>query len=218
MHEAYTELNIHNMIRGQSSRLRYVIRYSTCQRLHSENVAEHSYYVALYSMLIADWAIITNREAGSKVDHAEVVRYALLHDLEEAITGDIPRSFKYSLPEMAEIYHSGAEMAMTQICHELYPQGHSSYTMCEEYINDWRQAKDEETMEGCIVRFADYLAVLSYMVNELTNNKTMQDNWKTMHDYARTFDKTCYNFLRKLINQADEILAEAFKEMTHHGS
>jgi len=212
MHEEGTELNIGNMIRGQSSRLRYVIRYSTCQRLHSENVAEHSYYVALYSMLIADWVRLVYT-TDDEVDIETVMRYALMHDLEEAITGDLPRSFKYSLPEIAEVLHSGAEMAITQICRELYPDN-AGYGMVDEYVHDWGSAKNVNTMEGCIVRFADYLAVLSYMVCELTNNKTMQDNWKTMHDYAQTFHQPCYSFLRKLINQADEILAEAFKEMT----
>lgn len=203
-------LDLTAMLKGDVTRLRYVIRYSTCQRLHSENVAEHSYYVALYTMFIADWCNAQEYD-NDDLPHIDVglaLRYALMHDLEEAITGDLPRSFKYSLPEIASVLHSGAEMAIDRLCSEVFPG------MESEYVNDWDLSKSEESYEGRIVRFADYLAVLSYMVCELTNNKTMRNNWKTMHDYAATFTTPAYDFIRALVNNADAILVEAFRDMT----
>ena len=62
----------------------------------AESVAAHSYGVALASMLLADEV----RSRGVEVDVERVLRIAVLHDLAEARTGDMPRT-------MAEYY--GAE-------------------------------------------------------------------------------------------------------------
>lgn len=203
------EFNLNALLVGQSARLRYVPRFSTCQRLHSENVAEHSYYVAFYSMVIVDWVNANSAEAGIpvEIDLGTVLSYALLHDLEECITGDLPRAFKYSLPEVATVLHDAGELAMHRIMSEVVPD------FADEYVQEWTAAKDEATIDGCIVRFADYLAVLSYMVCELTNNRTMTDNWNTMHDYQITFQKKEYDFIRPLVDEAGTILANAFRRM-----
>ena len=62
----------------------------------AESVAAHSYGVAVAAMLLADKA----RARGVELDAERVLRLALLHDLAEARTGDMPRT-------MAEYY--GAE-------------------------------------------------------------------------------------------------------------
>ena len=41
-------LDLKELLLGDPNRLRYVQRYSTSMVIHRENVAEHSYYVALY--------------------------------------------------------------------------------------------------------------------------------------------------------------------------
>src|ERR687893_497474 len=62
----------------------------------AESVAAHSYGVALTAMLLADEV----RARGVELDVGRVLRIAVLHDLAEARTGDMPRT-------MAEYY--GAE-------------------------------------------------------------------------------------------------------------
>ena len=62
----------------------------------AESVAAHSYGVAVTAMLLADEV----RARGVGLDVERVLRLALLHDLAEARTGDMPRT-------MAEYY--GAE-------------------------------------------------------------------------------------------------------------
>lgn len=65
----------------------YVPRWGIARRIRTQNLAEHSYFVALYSSQIAD--II--KWGG---DRGELLKYALLHDIDETITGDIPGPFK----------------------------------------------------------------------------------------------------------------------------
>lgn len=54
----------------------------------AESVAAHSYGVALTAMLLADECAAR----GVGVDAGRVVRIALLHDLQETRTGDMPRT------------------------------------------------------------------------------------------------------------------------------
>src|ERR671916_2692003 len=66
----------------------------------AESVAAHSYGVALAAMLLADEV----RARGVEVDVGRVLRIALLHDLAEARTGDMPRT-------MARYYSAEARHA-----------------------------------------------------------------------------------------------------------
>jgi 5'-deoxynucleotidase YfbR-like HD superfamily hydrolase len=54
---------------------------------HRQSVAEHSYFVASYSLGIADFI-------DWKGNREDLVRFALRHDEDEAITGDIPGPVK----------------------------------------------------------------------------------------------------------------------------
>ena len=54
----------------------------------AESVAAHSYGVALAAMLLADECAAR----GVEVDVGRVLRIALLHDLQETRTGDLPRT------------------------------------------------------------------------------------------------------------------------------
>jgi len=54
----------------------------------AESVAAHSYGVALTAMLLADECAAR----GAALDLARVLRIALLHDLQETRTGDMPRT------------------------------------------------------------------------------------------------------------------------------
>src|SRR5215207_6666461 len=54
----------------------------------AESVAAHSYGVALTAMLLADECAAR----GVAVDAGRVLRIALLHDLQETRTGDMPRT------------------------------------------------------------------------------------------------------------------------------
>jgi len=61
----------------------YVSRWTILRRNRHQYLAEHSYFVAVYADQIArliEW----------DGDYGKLMRYALYHDLDETITGDIP--------------------------------------------------------------------------------------------------------------------------------
>jgi 5'-deoxynucleotidase YfbR-like HD superfamily hydrolase len=66
-------------------------RFSVYKCHFREDVAQHSYFTALYAMILAD----LERKKGVRVDSERLLRMALLHDAEEARTGDIHHPFKH---------------------------------------------------------------------------------------------------------------------------
>lgn len=89
--------------------LSFVPRWQIAPRVRTTSVAEHSFFVAVYTMeLLAhkpDWTEAKKRAALS---------YALTHDMPEAVTGDMPGPVKRAVtnPRELEAYEERALMGM----------------------------------------------------------------------------------------------------------
>ncbi len=79
---------------GDVRRLSHVFRFSSVPVSVPENTAEHSFWVALYAVMIHA------ELGGSPDDVGPVLLEALVHDLPECVTGDVLRILKYSTPGM----------------------------------------------------------------------------------------------------------------------
>ena len=101
-----------------------------------ESVADHVYRTALASMVLADTR---------GLDTSKVVRMALLHDLPEAVTGDLT-------PRQKPGDHSSAEaQAFTQVVSGLGEKQRSHYA---ELFREYQAA---QTPEAALVHAADKL-------------------------------------------------------------
>ncbi len=65
-------------------------RFGTLPMIQGENVASHSFNVAILALLTADY-----EGEGAGIDVEKVLRSALLHDFEETILSDIPHPIKH---------------------------------------------------------------------------------------------------------------------------
>ena len=71
--------------------LQHVPRWTIIRTLRQQSVAEHSYYVTLYATFIA-------KELDLKTNDINwITQYALTHDFDEMVSGDIPTPYKKSL-------------------------------------------------------------------------------------------------------------------------
>lgn len=202
-------LNLKNILNGTPVRLRYVFRYSTSRVQHPESVAEHSYYVALYSMCICDWVFgqVTQEWFDANIQPSLLMRRALVHDLEEARSGDFPRPFKHSDPKLREILEHAAEEAMKDVAEEI-----SDNQVYQGWILKlWKKAKHTD-YEGRILEFADFLSVLSFMLQEKDSggNRSIGTHVKDMDKYFEKFLTPEYDFIRPIVTQAAEIMQELF--------
>lgn len=102
------------------SRLRLVRRWGLMRAAESENVAEHSYQVAVVAHALA---VIGNRSGTTHADPAAVALAALFHDAGEVLTGDLPTPVKYASPEMRKAYkgleHDATRRLLTMLPEDL---------------------------------------------------------------------------------------------------
>lgn len=197
-------LDMKEMLIGYSVRLRYVNRFSTCRVLNPETVAEHSFFVAYYALMIARWCIIQTSIHCSIINYEKLLSRALLHDIDEATTGDVPRTFKYSDDKLKSVLEIVAKKGVENLAMKLWPQSPVS----DGIVEDWNRAKDD-TVEGRIIEFADFLSVLSYLYEEIrASNFIMREHISAMREYYDKFTGVEYEFLRPLVDDAKKILFE----------
>jgi len=143
-------------------KLKHIIRCSTYRRIHDENVAEHSYYVSILAMMIAD-ELNTLPEYAGKISVEKVIRNSLLHDADEALTGDIIFPVKHHNKHIHEAIKSTASFMWDELFKGL-PQ---SVQMYKEIASDCK--KD---LEGSCVALADMLELCLYCYEEVSLGNT----------------------------------------------
>ena len=131
-------------------------RFSVYKCHFREDVAQHSYFTALYAMVLAD----LEREKGTKVDVERLLRMALLHDAEEARTGDIHHPFKHQDAAFAEKLDTRALEWFENLMGSLPP------SLAHEYIRLRRASRDTSLTEVNIVKAADKIEALLWAYEE----------------------------------------------------
>ena len=153
-----------------------------------ESIADHSFGVAFIAMMIADRAIAL----GMKIDVECVLRMALLHDLSEVRTGDLPSTIKPYFD--AATLNAADEKAAQEI---LAPLGE----LGQKYLELRHEYESRESLESRIVKAADKL-----------------DLWLQVREYekggannlAEFWDSADEDFAKLGI---DELVADLLKEL-----
>ena len=154
----------------------------------AESVAAHSYGVAFAAMLLADEV----RARGVELDVERVLRLALLHDLAEARTGDMPRT-------MAEYYGAEARrraegLAFADAVRDL------GGPLSEEYGRLHEDYERRASVEARLVKAADIVDLLAQaLAFERAGARGLDEFWEGAA--ARDFG---------LEGAAREVVAETF--------
>jgi 5'-deoxynucleotidase len=131
-------------------------RFSVYKCHFREDVAQHSYFTAMYAMVLAD----LERREGTTVDVERLLRMALLHDAEESRTGDIHHPFKHQEDKFAELLNNRAlewfEGLMSGLPEEL----------AQEYISLKKESHDLAKTESNILKAADKIEALLWAYEE----------------------------------------------------
>lgn len=105
-------------------RLRSISRWSLMRSTAPDNVAEHSYHVALLSHLLCE---IGNSLFDRKLNAERAVTLALFHDATEVFTGDIPTPVKHHNPRLLANFREMEQIAAERLLSMVPPSLHEAY-------------------------------------------------------------------------------------------
>lgn len=138
----------------QHSRMSCIFRYNSAPRLVRQSVAEHSYNVPFFAMLISDYL----QDQGVVVDKLATLEMGMIHDIEEIKSGDILHTMKHG--KFKEELRKLNEQNISSILVRPFETNGTRYY----YL--WKEAQEKETLEAKIVAFCDILDRIVYEVKE----------------------------------------------------
>lgn len=145
-----------SVVRASSGSVRRgssVWRYSSIPVSQYENIIEHTGYVAIFAAMIGRKLGVGNDVLGA------VAMKALVHDLDECVTGDVVRTFKYSSPEFKDaVDKASREMASTALDLEV----RDLLVVTERMGRSTRKGQ----LVKDIVKAADFMSLYQYMRRE----------------------------------------------------
>jgi len=142
-------------------------RFSGTHLLQEESIADHSVEMALLC--------INFSELVPESDVKEMCYRCLIHDLEETLTTDVPRTIKYHDPEIKRLIDKAGHEMLTE-------------ETDIEFANSASNAKDPEDVNGYLVAIADRIQCFIKMRREVEiyGNKTLKSDFEefkwTVHD------------------------------------
>jgi len=122
----------------------------------TENIQEHSLQVAILAHALC---IIKNKYFGGNINADRSCVYALYHDANEIITGDLPTPVKYFNPQIKESYRKIEDISKEKLV-SMLPDD-----MQDEYRSILFYEEDEEYRD--IIRAADKLSAYIKCVEEV---------------------------------------------------
>lgn len=145
-----------SVVRASSGSVRRgssVWRYSSIPVSQYENIIEHTGYVAIFGAMIGRKLGVSNDVLGA------VAMKALVHDLDECVTGDVVRTFKYSSPEFkTAVDEASKKMAATALDLEV----RDLLVVTEKMGKATRKAQ----LVKDIVKAADFMSLYQYVRRE----------------------------------------------------
>ncbi len=148
-----------------------------------ESVADHSFACALLAMSICD---------SKKLDSSKLVRMLLLHDLQEAITGDFDYGDKKTLGE-AKVKKL-ARAAIKEVISFL-PKN-----LQQTYLSIWTEFEEQKTPEAILANDIDKLEMVVQAIEYEKSGiepKKLDDFWESAKENIQTFEgKSLYKILR----------------------
>jgi putative hydrolase of HD superfamily len=152
----------------------------------AENVAAHSYGVAYAVLVLA-------AEVQEPIDLGKALTLALLHDLPESLTSDIPTPAARFLPDGAK--NELERGAMAELA--------SDTPIAGDWIALWQELQDEESAEARLVHDADkldlYLQAAAYQ--EQTGNRLLKEFWAKPAVFHFPAAQALYEILRRKVSE-----------------
>lgn len=152
-------------------RMSFMKRFNNEMHFHDENVAEHSFYVSVFAMMLCDeLAVSANMRR-------IIIEKAIIHDIHEVVISDVPHNVKMIEPSILKFYTN-------------YESKYNAYhfaslvRLYDSLVLHDRQVCDE------VVTLADILSVIQYAQLEVSLGnkkfeKILEGAWDRVDDCFR---------------------------------
>ncbi len=147
---------MNNIFFAYINRMKYINRWGLMRNTDTENIQEHSLQVAILAHALC---IIKNKYFGGNINADRSCVYALYHDANEIITGDLPTPVKYFNPQIKESYRKIEDISKEKLV-SMLPDD-----MQDEYRSILFYEEDDEYRD--IIRAADKLSAYIKCVEEV---------------------------------------------------
>ena len=125
-------------------RMKYISRWSLMRNTRTENVAEHSFHVAVLAHALA---VISRDVFNRDIDPGRVASCALYHDMPEILTGDLPTPIKYYGSDIKTAYkrieHEASERLLGNLTEEMRDGIRAAAMDEDENVNFFVKAADK---------------------------------------------------------------------------
>lgn len=134
----------------------HVVRFNGHPQQFPESLSEHSFYVAYFAMIIGELL----KKHKEDIDEAKILKMALIHDMEETISGDILSPFKHYNEEILQAIGKVNQETIKIVFKDLPEE------MNNKMIGLWVEESEQETVEAQIIKVADKLSLISKCYEE----------------------------------------------------
>jgi len=178
--------------------LAHVTRFNNRPQHFPESVAEHSFYVAYFTLIICN--LLAKKKI--KVDTKKALAMAIVHDAEEGFSGDILNPFKH--------FNEKVYSAIREVDREMIKETFVDLpgALQKEFVDLWNQENADKSTEAQIVKAADKLQLLSKCFEEIqAGNNYFAEIYKDQLSLLKKLDFPWWKAIR------DEVLAGAAKQI-----
>ena len=123
-----------------------VHRQSTITTIKAENIAQHSFFVAYYALKIAKKLKLNDELKG------EITIQALIHDIAESSSSDVPSNVKYQVPGLKQMLDKAEDFAINKYFPEIK----------DEFTNLRKHEADGDIV-GTVIKLADIIALIQFL-------------------------------------------------------
>ena len=178
--------------------LAHVIRFNNRPQHFPESVAEHSFYVAYFVLIIC--SLLEKKKI--KVDIKKALAMALVHDAEEGFSGDILNPFKH----FNEKVYAAIRDVNRQMVGEMFAD--LPIDLNSELVALWKEENAAKSIESQVVKVADKLQLLSKCFEEIAAGNTYFE--EIYKDQLSSLKKLDQPWWKKI---ATEVLSGAEKQV-----
>lgn len=168
--------------------LAHVTRFNNRPQHFPESVAEHSFYVGYFVLLLCR---ILEKKA-LMVDTTKALQMALIHDMEEGFSGDILNPFKH--------YNDKVYNAIRDVNKDMIWEMFAGLPkdISEELVELWNEEGKGKSLEAQVVKVADKLSLIAKCFEEIAaGNKYFAHIYEREVEALRKLDWDWWQTIKK---------------------